>query len=281
MSGNSKKVIAFNYFGGKFTIVDEIVALFPLHVHFVDLFCGSMAVTLNKKPSSIETVNDINSDIINFFKVLRESPDELIRQLFFTPVSREEFNQSWEMEGCTEIEKARRFYVRVRQSFFSLGAQRKNKGWHIAKTQSRASIGETISKWNNGIEKLWPVIDRLKQIQIENKDFREVITALDFPDCFFYCDPPYPLEVRASKNDYKHEFSTQDHLDLSELLHKIKGKAMISGYDGPLMRELYGDWYMHAFEVRFNNIRSTKVQECIWTNYDFTKLNGKLTLNLK
>lgn len=268
MSGNSKKLIAFNYFGGKFTIADKLQHFFPKHIHFVDVFMGSLAVSLNKQPSKIDTANDINGDVVNFFKVLRENPEELISSLLLTPIAREEFNASWDMDGCSELEKARKFYVRIRQSFCGMGAQRKNKGWHMVKTKSRANLGETISKWHGGIEKLYPVIDRLTHIQIENKDFRTLIPSLDFKDAFFYCDPPYPRDVRSSYNDYKFEFSKKDHEELAELLKNIKGLAMVSGYDGPTMKKLYGDWYIHKFPVKYNNIRSSQVQECIWMNYD-------------
>ena len=268
MSGNTNKLIAFNYFGGKFTLADKLQSFFPEHIHFIDVFCGSMVVTLNKKYSQIDTANDINGDVVNFFKMLRENPDDLISQLILTPIAREEFNYSWNTDNISDIERARRFYVRMRQSFCGMGAQRKNKGWHMVKTKSNATIGETVSRWHNGINKLWPVIQKLTHIQIENRDFRDLIRAIDFPDAFFYCDPPYPKDVRCSFNDYRYEFSQADHDDLAEMLHKIKGKAMISGYDGPTMQRLYGDWRIHRFQVKFNNIRSSQVQECIWMNYD-------------
>jgi len=270
MSGNSKKLIAFNYFGGKFSLADKLEKFFPQHVHFIDLFMGSMAVTLNKSTSPIETANDINGDIVNFFSVFRDTPDQLISLLKLTPVSREEFNKSWHTEGCTDIERARRFYVRIRQSFCGMGAQRQNKGWHMVKTKSRANMGETISKWHGGIEKLYNIIDRLTHIQIENRHFRDVISAIDFPDAFFYCDPPYPRDVRSSYNDYKFEFTNTDHEELSELLHGIEGKAMISGYDGPTMASLYRGWVKVKFPIKHNNIRHKQVQEVIWMNYEPT-----------
>ena len=280
MSGNKGKLIAFNYFGGKFTLADKLYQFFPKHIHFIDVFCGSMAVTLNKPYSQIDTANDISGDVVNFFHVLREFPDELIGQLLLTPISREEFNNSWGTEGCSDIEKARRFYVRIRQSFCGMGAQRLNKGWHMVKTKSRTNLGETISKWHSGIEKLYPVISKLTHIQIENKDFRDLISTLDFAGAFFYCDPPYPKDVRGSFNDYKFEFSQQDHEELADILHSIKGKAMISSYDGPTMQRLYGDWRIFRFPIKFNNIRSTQVQECIWMNYDYEQTQ-QLSLGTK
>lgn len=281
MSGNRKKTIAFNYLGSKFSIVDKLIKYFPYHVHFVDVFCGSMSVLLNKDPSDIETVNDINSDIINFFRVLRENPDELIALLELTLVSREEYNNSWDMSNCTEIERARRFYVRARQSFRSLGAQNKNKGWNMAKTKSYTKKSETVTNWTNGIKKLLPVINRIKETQIENRDYKTLIASIDFPGAFFYCDPPYPSEVRNSRNDYRYEFSDHDHLELSEILHNISGKAMISSYDGELMNQLYSDWHKIKLPILNNNMRYGKVKECIWMNYNPDFASRTLKLNFE
>jgi DNA adenine methylase len=270
MSGNRNKLIAFNYFGGKFTWVDLLIQHFPPHVHFVDLFCGSMAVTLNKRPSPIETANDLNSEDVTFFRVLRESPQELIWLLNLTPVIREEYKGAWHAKsrGLSDLEKARRFYIRVRQSFYGLGAQRLNKGWHLTVTKTLTRVSETISRWNNGIDKLWPVVERLRGVQIENKDFRELIPAIDYDKMFFYCDPPYPKECRSGKNDdYEHDFTDDDHRDLARLLNAIKGKAMISSYDCPLMRELYAGWTKVELPTKKNGLRSDNVIECIWMNY--------------
>lgn len=271
MSGNSKKLIAFNYFGGKFTWVDQIYPYFPEHVHFVDVFCGSLAVTLNKPFSQIDTANDINSEVVNFFRVLRDQPEELIFLLKLTPVSREEYNNCWQGSSdieITDLEKARRFFVRVRQSFYGLGIQRKNKGWHLAKTVNRCKKAETVSKWYNGIDKLYAIMDRLLNIQFEHQCYSELIPKIDFPGAFFFLDPPYPEESRSSKNDYKYDFKDSDHEDLANLSHSIDGKAMICSYDCDIMNDLYHDWIKITFPVKLNNIRSKKVQECIWMNYD-------------
>ncbi len=271
MSGNKNKKIAFNYFGGKFTWIEHLYAHFPPgFTHLVDLFAGSMAVSLNYKGRCIKTANEINTDITNFFEVLRNDEEILTRLLLLTPISETEYNNCWEMSD-DKIEQARRFYVRVRQSFFGLGAQRKNKGWHMAKLHVNAQGGETVSRWNNAIAKLHDVAEVLRtEFQIMNRNYTECIDMIDNPNAFFYCDPPYPLESRKSSNDYKFEFTNEDHRELASQLHSIEGKAMISGYDCPLMNELYGDWCKIKFPVKKNNIRSSKVQEVIWCNYDAT-----------
>lgn len=269
MSGRSNKLIAFNYFGGKFTWLEQLYAHFPHDfIHFVDVFAGSMCVSINYPGNVIKTANEINADITNFFEVLRNHESELIRLLLLTPCSELEYNNCWEFSD-NKIEQARRFYVRVRQSFFGLGAQRRNKGWHMAKTQINAAGGETVSKWNNALEKLHEVAEVIRSnFQITNLDFMDCIEKIDFPKAFFYCDPPYPEETRASKNDYKFEFTTEKHIQLSDKLHSIEGLAMISSYNSNLYNELYKDWRKVEFPIKKNNIRSGEVQEVIWMNYE-------------
>lgn len=276
MSGNSSKIIAFNYFSGKFTWVDHLYQNFPVgFTHLVDVFAGNMAVSLNYKGKVIKTANEINSDITNFFMVLRDHEEQLVRLLLLTPVSETEYKNCWQHTD-DPVENARRFYVRVRQSFFGLGASRENKGFHLAKKHVNAQGGETVAKWNNAVDKLHEVAQAIRvDFQITNKDYSDIIDNLDFEKAFFYCDPPYPQECRNSKNAYRFEFTDDDHERLAMKLHRIKGYAMISGYDCPLMNRLYRDWYKVKFPIKLNNIRScitngsgTLMQEVVWMNYN-------------
>lgn len=281
MSGNINKKIAFNYFGGKFTWLDYLYKEFPNDfIHLVDLFGGSFTVSINYQRNVIKTANEINEDITNFFKVLRDDTDSLINALELTPCSLLEYNNCW-IKTDNSIENARRFYVRVRQSFFGLGASRKNKGWQMAKTQLNCQGGETVSKWNNAIPKLNDVAKIIREnFQITNFDYNECIDKIDFDGAFFYCDPPYSKRSRASFNDYKYEFTDEDHYKLASKLKTIKGKAMVSGYDCSLMNELYSDWRKVKFPVKKNNIRSSEVQEVIWMNYDIPLKNKQLKIDL-
>lgn len=287
MSGNTSKKIAFNYFGGKFTWLGHLYDHFPSDfVHLVDVFGGSFSVSMNYNGRVIKTANEINKNITNFFEVLRDHESELLKLLELTPCSKEEYDRCWEykLTETNKIESARRFYVRLRQSFFSLGSARKNKGWHMAKKQVNCLGGETVSKWNNSLDKLREVAIELREnIQITNYDFAECIDKIDFKGAFFYCDPPYPYETRASKNDYLYEFTNEQHEQLSSQLHKIEGKAMISSYNSDLYNELYHDWTKIEFPIKLNNIRSSEVQEVIWINYPIEKtarFNGSKQINL-
>ena len=270
MSGNSKKLIAINYFGSKFTFADEIISYFPDHEHFIDVFAGSFAVILNKEYSHIDTANDINQDVINFFSVLRDYRDELIRSLQLTPVSRDEFKEAWPLQpGDGDVERARKFFIRARQSIYGLGSQHQNKGWIGVKQMSRTHHAYGVTKWLNSIEKLPQIAEKLSKIQIESQDFSKLIGVLDYKKAFFYCDPPYPHESRSGNNDYRHELTDERHRELSELLNNIQGKAMISGYDCQLMHDLYEikGWQKILLKTKRNNIRNQAVQEVIYINY--------------
>lgn len=268
MSGNSKHMIAFPYFGSKFSHLDWLYQYIPKHKHWVDVFGGSFVVTLNKRRSEIETVNDLHGEIVNFFMVLREYPKELLDALVLTPYSREEYECAWFAAGDGAIERARKFYVRQRQSYGSMGGQRRNKGWLMTTATSRSEFTESVSRWLNGIDKLPEIVDRLKQLQIENKSFRELMPALKIKEAFMYLDPPYDDgEVRTGKNEYLHDFSKDDHVALAELAHHHPGFVMISGYQTKLMNDLYGDWHLVKARPHRNTLGNTSRQECLWLNY--------------
>ena len=283
MSGNRSKIIAYNYFGGKFTFLDELYDHFPsvsMFDHLIDLFAGSLVVSLNYKHGAalIKTANEINEDVTNFFRVLRDDECRLMELLELTPCSFSEYQNCWD-KSPDSIEQARRFYVRVRQSFFGLGAQRKNKGWHMAKQHANSNGGETVSRWNNALPKLRVVAEIIrKNFQITPWDYSRCIKKIDHERAFFYADPPYPLESRKSSNDYKFEFTDDQHRELAEQLHTIKGLAMVSGYECNLMNELYGDWHKYYLTKKKNNIRSSEVQEVVWCNYLPRKFQNNLTL---
>jgi len=156
---------------------------------------------------------------------------------------------------------------------------KQNKGWNLNKFSSRNNTSAGVSKWINGVDKLFNVIQRLMNIQFENKDFRKIIDILDDKNTFFYCDPPYIKESRGSFWDYEFEMSDREHEDLAKRLNNIEGKAMISGYDSHRMRELYNGWKFVKFPTKHNNIRKTQVQECIWMNYSTSKNYQKSIFN--
>lgn len=268
-----KPIVAFNYFGGKTTWLDELYKYFPNHRYFLDLFCGSMSVTLNKQPSEMDTANDLNSDIYNFFSVLRDEPELLFRAVELTMVSRNEYNNCFPINapGISNVERARRFFVRCRMSFQGSGIK-ESTGFNACIRTSERGVSKNVSKYLSAVEKLPAVVDRLKHIQIENLDYREILQRHNSHEHFIYVDPPYELRKRKYKKWYQHEFEDKDHIELSEKLRTSKSMIMISHYKSEFYDELYHDWNYLMLPARGHSMKNGKVtEECIWFNYPHSR----------
>lgn len=262
---------AFNYFGGKTRHLDFILPVLNVtHNHYIETCCGSAAVFLNKIPSPIETINDIDGRIVNFFKVLRTRPGELIQLLELTPYARQEFNESAKYSD-DELEEARLFFIRVMQSFGGAGHGRsKLTSWRSAKTESRKGTSCEVSKWWTKIEGLGQIVERLKMAQIENRPAVKIIETYDRPDALFYSDPPYPHESRTAKTDYRFEMTNEDHKNLAEAHNNCVGKVVVSGYDCDLMNELYPPekWFKKLGPKRMSNLGLKETREVVWCNFN-------------
>lgn len=262
-----KKIIPFNYFGGKFSHLDWILPLLPPTKTYVEVFGGSGVVLLNRQPSRIEAYNDINSVIVNFFTVLRCNPEELISRIYLTPYSIEEYQFCYQhMNEGDDIERARRFFVAVNQSFN--GSYSRQTGWKMSTIHSRAKVSEAVNRWLNKIPNLEYTVARLRQVQICNHDYKVIFEKFDSADCLFYCDPPYLHEVRCNKNEYDHELSIQEHIEFLHSASQLQGKIAISGYDSDLYNShLSGFFKTEAKDKRTGLFHSMK-REILWTNYD-------------
>lgn len=275
----NNKLIAFKWYGGKFLHLNWLLPLLPSCRHFCEPFGGSAAVLLNREPSPIETYNDIDGEAVNFLRVLRNQKRRLIRLLELTPYSREEFTIACEPgKSLSSLERARRFFVRSRQSFGGRSQRAKPTDWSKAKIRSCGGKAETVSAWLYGVDLLLNVADRLLRVQIENAEAEHVIRYYDTPNTLFYCDPPYPLESRSGGKAYSHEMSDEQHISLSRLLHRVKGMVAVSGYGCGLMDSLYPSprWIKTVGLKKKSPAAATKKyrQEILWTNYDprqFTK----------
>jgi DNA adenine methylase len=264
------QISAFNYTGGKYSILPWLLPNLPETKVYADVFGGSGVVLLNRRPSEIEIYNDINGAVVNFFRVLREYPDELIRQLQLTPYSRFEYDAAWDIDGDDNIEFARKTFVRMRQSFLSSGGQSKKKGWAFTNKSGRLDISEPVSKWLGQIQMLPQIVSRLRSVQIECSDFERVIENSDGLDSLLYCDPPYDFQFRSDgRNLYKHDFTKKDHKRLSEILLSCRGKVAISGYNSEMMMDYYGHWnVVIGPERRVNRSDKFGIRECLFCNYD-------------
>lgn len=270
---------AFNYLGSKYSILPWLLPKLPRTKSFVDGFGGSMVVTLNREQSPIETYNDLNHRVVNFFRVLRDRPEELISQLYLTPHSREEYEAALDDAACSEVERARRFFVRVRQSFLSTGSQQEKKGWLSSTRSSRCKISEATNKYLQSVEGLSSLVQRLKAIQIENRPYEWLLQSYDSEDTLFYLDPPYDSEKRSG-SAYEFEFSRKDHVEMRDRVAAVKGKVAISCYDTRFMQDLYEDllregrFFFTKGPQRKNNNSQVKARECLITNYNIDLIHG-------
>ena len=265
-----RRMIAFGWYGGKFSHLDFILPNIPLDAkHFCDVYGGSAAVLINRPPASVETYNDIDSELVNFFRVLRDDGPELTRAIGLTPFSREELIRACEYEpGLSELERARRFFVRARQTRTGL-AQRSSEGrWAHCVLTSRAGMAGAVSRWLGSVDGLAEITLRLQRVQIENAPALEVIQRYDTPDTVFYLDPPYVHSSRGDTSAYEREMTDDDHAELAATLSSIRGRAVLSGYRTPLYDRLFEDWRRIDAPIRTANSVRQPRQECLWTNFD-------------
>jgi len=268
---NKKKKIAFGWYGGKFSHLDWLLPLLPPTKHFCEPFGGSAAVLINRDPAPVETYNDLDGEVVNFFRVLRDNPEKLIRRIALTPFSRQEFEYAIEHEGdenLSDLERARLFFIRARQVRTGLAQKASSGRWANCKLTSRAGMAGAVSRWLGSVDGLPEIAQRLARVQIENAPAIEVIKRYDSPDTLFYCDPPYPHDSRGDVNAYKYEMDSKEHEELAKVLKKVKGLVAISGYESPLMNKLYKGWRKIKGPVKnINSVRQPR-QEILWVNYD-------------
>lgn len=246
-----------NYPGSKWSMADWIISHFPEHDVYLEPYFGSGAIFFNKKPARIETINDLDSQVINLFQIMREQPNELARLISLTPYSREEYYQSYELTEDS-LENARRMLVRCWQA---IGAKRSDRtGWRSCIKESGPKNTIQFSKLP---EQILEVAERLKGAQIEHQPAVQLIERYNRDNVLIYCDPPYIMETR-SKRMYAHEMVIDDHLKLLEAIRNHKGYLLISGYDHALYNEMLHDWERVELEVRAE--RGVKRTEILWMN---------------
>ncbi len=264
------KLIAFGWYGGKFSHLNWLLPLLPACHHYCEPFAGSAAVLLNRKPSPVETYNDIDGEVANFFRVLRDHKEELIEKIGLSPFSREEFYYSVSKNPLTiadEVERARLFYVRARQARTGLAQTASLGRWANCKNTSRSGMSGVVSRWLGAIDDLPHIAMRLMRVQIENRPATEVIRLYDDRNTLFYCDPPYVHDSRTDKKAYGFEMTDEEHCKLSFVLHRSKGKVAVSGYRCELMDGLYKDWKrFDAPEKMCHSVKKNRT-EALWVNF--------------
>jgi DNA adenine methylase len=265
----------FAYYGGKVGMAQRIIDLMPEHRVYMEPFFGSGAVLFAKPPARFEIVNDIDNNVINFFRVLREDLDELERVCSLTPHSRIEFTSAdLADEGLDDLERARRFWVRINQSFAkTAGVQ---TGWSITTARTQSVPASILSR----VGRFRPAVHRLMHTSIECCDAAGLVDRLATKDTVIYADPPYLADTRRSRSrrnltaDYRSDMgSPEEHERLAVSLHATPAKVILSGYPSPLYEGLYGDWvqvdtHVHAHSSNsVNSIRGTRVER-LWCNFE-------------
>lgn len=262
---------ALRYHGAKWVLSSWIVSCLPTdHDSYVEPFAGSAAVLLNKPRSSLEIYNDLDGDVVNFFQVLREREEELIRAIYWTPFAHAEQRLSLEPTD-DPLERARRLYVRSHLTISGPTAQW-NCGWRRQKVFSRGRNGlgrmKPAAASFMETEHLYQVAERLRGVIIEESDALEVIRRYDNARAVFYVDPPYVATTRKrwTASAYQHEMTDDQHRQLAETLHACRGMVVLSGYDGPLYQELFGDWRRLERQARTNGNTAETATESLWLN---------------
>lgn len=262
---------ALKYFGGKWRLAPWIIEHFPPHGCYVEPFCGAASVFLRKSPAEFEVINDIDGDVVNFFQILRDETDNLIRAILTTPFSRAEYELAWE-PAEDPLERARRYYVRDQQGW-SGGKNARPSGWRYQHSNNR---GKSVIKDWNTVEHLYAIVWRLKQAFIENDDALSIIDRYDQPHTLFYLDPPYLADTRSKRwrtNAYRCEIDADYHCRLLDKLQAIRGMAIISGYPSPLYDKRLADWHRVKTTARTTNTSNTAT-EIIWLSPS-TMANGQ------
>lgn len=250
------------YPGSKWRLAKRIVSRFPEHHSYLEPFFGSGAVLFNKPRSNIETVNDIDGSVVNLFRWIRENPERLAHEIYYTPYSRQEYDSAFVSEPEDSLTKAVNFCIRLQMGHgFRTSGER--VGWkNDVQGRERAYAAKD---WCELPERVLGAAERLRGVQIENRPAAELIRRFNYPNVLIYADPPYMLETRHGKQ-YRCEMSDEDHEELLDMLLAHRGPVILSGYDSPLYNDRLWGWYREE-AVSYSQAASRKT-EVLWMNFE-------------
>ena len=251
------------YSGGKQRVAEQIVALLPPHDGYIEPFAGALSVLLAKPASSMEVVNDLDGDIVAFWRVLRDQPAQLERACALTPHSRAETVQAGHRDGVDDVERARRVWVCLTQH--RAAVLRSTAGWRFVHGTNRMALSAYLDGY---VARIAPAAERLKQVSLENRPALDIITAYGrHAENLLYVDPPYLGDTRTqSTGQYRHEMQDQaSHETLLAALIDCDAKVALSGYAHPLYDETLTGWERH--EMTATSAMGQPRTEILWTNY--------------
>lgn len=244
----------FPYFGAKQRLAGWIAGLLPDHQLYVEPYCGSAAVLMAKHRARTEVLNDLDANVVTFFRVLRDRTPELLRAVRLTPYARDEF-QAAQLDGeLDDLERARRFFVRTTQSFNAAGAgPEQQASWSNGLREGDAPQAVAVTRL---VDRLVEIADRLRTVVIDNRDALQTIARYDRPGTVMYLDPPYLAQTRSglrtrTGGDYGYDSNTvEHHRQLAAAVADLEATVLLSGYPSPLYEELYADWYRTEVSTR-------------------------------
>jgi len=246
-----------SYIGGKNRLATKIISLLPEHLTYVEPFAGGAQVLFHKPPSNVEVINDLDFEIVNFFRVCQWHYEELVRYLRYCLISRRlhAMHLATDPATLTDIQRAGRFFYLQKNSFGGLTVKQK---LHYGVTQS--------SNYNPGRipEILERTHERLLRVQIESMPYEQVLQKYDRPSTVFYLDPPY-----WERSLYRYNFSEQDFIALERRLHGVKGKFLLSLDDHPEVRKLFRNWHLIPVDIAYTAQRQVgkRFSELFITNF--------------
>lgn len=255
------------YFGGKWRIAPWVIDNLPPHKCYVEPFMGAASVLLRKpRCAGAEVLNDLDDEIVSLFKVLRDETraGELIELLHRTPYALSEYLEAY-VASNDAVEQARKTLLRFHAAF-AADCMREGRmtGFKVS------TDGQHPRSWANFPEHLRAVVSRLRGVIIENRDALSVIPRYDSPTTLYFVDPPYLAATRTSKRTYRHELTNQQHEQLAEVLHSVKGMVVLAGYPSPLYDRLYSGWECRTRKSM--TCMNTERTEALWLspNAQFT-----------
>jgi DNA adenine methylase len=261
---------ALRYHGGKYRLAPWIIDFFPKHECYVESFGGAAGVLLQKPRSYAEVYNDLDGQVVNFFRVIRdpETRQQLISALERTPYARAEFEAAKLDSGDDPIEQARCLAIKAWMGFGSAGATKKSTGFRI---YTKKMFSLAMKTWSDYPNRLDIIGERFGGVLIENRPAVEVILKHDTPETLHYVDPPYMFRTRFKGADregiYQHEMSDDEHVELLDTLNGLKGYVVLSGYESDIYNDKLQGWQKHTTEARVSMSRGTGIKtECLWIN---------------